>query len=93
MGNFNVHTNSYYKNPRLLSGVADIIGLLPDGRFLAIECKTGKNKQTSSQIEFQRGIEANHGVYFLAYQLEDAEIILNIPHHSVFFPFDKKSNL
>ena len=76
-GNYNKFTNSYYKNPRLLRGVADIIGLLPDGRLLAIECKSGKNKQSAEQINFSNGIVGNKGIYILAYSLDDVEIKLD----------------
>ena len=75
-GNFNKFTNSYYKNPRLLSGVADIIGIKPNGILFAIECKIGKGKQTESQKEFQKNITENGGVYILAYKLEDLEQLL-----------------
>ena len=76
-GNYNKFTNSYYKNPRLTKGVADIIGLLPNGQLLAIECKFGKNKQTETQKEFQTQIEANNGVYLLVYRLEEIEKYFN----------------
>ena len=72
-GNFSKRSNSYYKNPRLLSGVADIIGILPSGKLFAIECKVGKNKQSDRQFEFQKRVEENHGLYLLAYSLEDVE--------------------
>jgi hypothetical protein len=84
-GTYNRFTNTYYKNPRLLSGVADIIGVLPNGRFFAIECKVGKNKQTPSQIEFQKNIEANQGVYMVATQLEGVETYLK---SSLSFPMN-----
>ena len=72
-GNYNKFTNTYYKNPRLRKGIADIIGLMPNGRLLAIECKVGKNKQTESQIEFEKEIIANKGIYILAYDLDELE--------------------
>ena len=53
-------------------GSADIIGLLPDGRLLAIETKC-KTKQSKSQIEFQQNIEANNGLYILARSVEDVK--------------------
>lgn len=56
-----------------LVGSADIIGLLPDGRFLAVECKSKTGKQSDVQKRFQENIEQNHGVYVLAYGVEDLE--------------------
>ena len=56
-------------------GSSDIIGLLPDGRLLAIETKC-KTKQSTSQIKFQHNIEANNGLYILAFTLEDVIMAL-----------------
>jgi len=56
----------------LTTGAADLIGLYaPHGRFIAIETKVGRNKQSPEQIEFQVEIEAHGGVYILAYDLEN----------------------
>jgi hypothetical protein len=54
-----------------LRGSADIIGILPDGRFLAIECKTKKNKLSPAQDYFLKQIKANGGVAILAYSVDD----------------------
>lgn len=71
-GNYSKKTGTYYKNPRLRAGVADILGVLPVyGTLLAIECKVGKNKLTEKQKEFKSDIEKNTGLYILAYTLED----------------------
>jgi len=70
MGNYNPKTNSYYKNIRLLSGVADIIGVLEGGKFFAIEVKSGRNKQTEAQKEFERKVKEKGGIYLLAYDLD-----------------------
>lgn len=51
-------------------GSSDIIGLLHNGRLLAVETKC-KTKQTKDQKEFQRNIEANNGLYILAFTLDD----------------------
>lgn len=59
-----------------IKGAADIIGVLggdsPNrGKLVCIECKSGKNKQQPSQIEFQQRIEEKGGIYILAYCVED----------------------
>ena len=41
-----------------INGVADIIGVLPGGRFLAVECKSSRGKQTAPQRSFQSSVEA-----------------------------------
>jgi hypothetical protein len=48
-----------------LKGSADIIGMLPNGRFLAIEVKTETGKQSDSQKAFEKKVLENHGVYLL----------------------------
>jgi hypothetical protein len=48
-----------------LPGSADIIGILKNGKFLAIECKTGAAKQSKKQIKFEKMIRTFCGVYLL----------------------------
>ena len=61
-----------------LTGVADIIGVLPDGRFLAIEVKADENKKpTEAQQEFLNNIMDRHGIAFVAYCLPDVEKYLS----------------
>lgn len=54
-----------------LKGSADILGILPDGRFLAIECKSATGKQSPEQIVFQDNVNANNGLYILARSVDD----------------------
>lgn len=60
-----------------LPGSGDILGLLPDGKFLSIECKSKTGKQSGVQKRFQENIEQNNGVYVLAYSVKDVEEALN----------------
>ena len=55
-------------------GVADIIGLFPNGRFLAVEVKAPNklNGQSESQKEFETEIIKNGGVYLL---VDSAELL------------------
>lgn len=49
-----------------IKGQPDILGIMPDGRFLGIECKRPSGgKQSESQKWFQSQILANNGVYLL----------------------------
>ena len=48
-----------------MPGVPDIIGILPGGRFLGIECKAKKGKQSDSQMEFEAQCKRLGGVYLL----------------------------
>lgn len=47
------------------AGSSDIIGMLPCGRFLGIECKSKTGRQSKNQIMFQKQVEANGGLYLL----------------------------
>lgn len=63
-------------------GSSDILGILPDGRFLAVECKREKGGVVSEkQKEFLSMIEVNHGVALVVNSIEDLqEKINNISH-------------
>jgi hypothetical protein len=54
-----------------INGIADIIGIAPGGRFLAVECKSDRGRQTPSQREFQKRVEYAGGLYVLARGVED----------------------
>lgn len=56
-------------------GSADIIGVNPHGRFIAIECKSGKNTQQDSQKAWQERVEGCNGLYVVAYSVDDLEAI------------------
>ena len=56
-------------------GVADILGCV-NSRFFAIECKAVNGDQSRCQTEFQASVERNGGVYCLARDLKDVEIML-----------------
>lgn len=54
-------------------GSGDILGLLPDGRFLSVECKTATGTQRKNQRLFQKMVEKNGGVYVVARGTTDLE--------------------
>ena len=58
-----------YGNP----GAPDIIGILPGGRFLAVEVKTATGRQRPEQQAWQRACEARGGLYVLARSVEDID--------------------
>jgi VRR-NUC domain len=49
-----------------IRGISDIVGILPSGRFLAVECKIGKNDLTAEQRDFLEMVERNGGAAFVA---------------------------
>lgn len=58
-------------------GSSDIIGILPDGKFLAIEVKTRLGKLTEHQKDFLKTIKSYGGVSFVARNLDDVKKHLN----------------
>ena len=56
-----------------MKGSSDIIGVHKDGRFIAIECKIGKNKTTPAQDYFLEEIKRHGGIALIAYDLDDVE--------------------
>lgn len=59
----------------IIKGVSDILGTLPDGRFLAIEVKAPGKKYTLTmhQESFLKQVVKNNGVGFVADSLEDVQ--------------------
>lgn len=54
-----------------IKGGSDIIGISKDGRFIAIECKSGYNKASELQSMFLDDIKRRGGIAILAYKFED----------------------
>jgi len=61
------------QDPHRIRGISDILGILPDGRFLAVEVKTKKGRVSPEQQVFLDRINALHGVGFVARSIEDVE--------------------
>lgn len=57
-------------------GSADILGCLPGGRFLAVECKTNTGKLAESQREFLADVRKFGGVAVVARRIEDVAEVL-----------------
>ena len=66
----NIRTGTPFKYG--LVGGADIIGILNDGRFLAIEIKSGNAVQSKEQKNFEAMIKKFGGVYFVATSCDEA---------------------
>ncbi len=61
-----------------IRGVSDILGVLPDGRFLAVECKRGRGGRVSpEQSEFLANVNANGGVGIVVQSVEELEARLD----------------
>lgn len=57
-------------------GMADILAVLPGGRFWAIECKRVGKQPTADQEAFCRAVEAAGGTYTVAYGVGEVERVL-----------------
>lgn len=47
-------------------GIADIVGILPDGRIYFVECKTRTGRQREAQKRWQKAVEALGAIYVVA---------------------------
>ena len=52
-------------------GSADIIGVLPGGRFLGIECKAPRGNLSRHQLEFGQRVRADGGIYMVVRSVDD----------------------
>lgn len=58
-------------------GSSDIIGILPDGRFLAVECKREKGGVLSeAQKDFITAIQNNGGIACVVHSVADLQKII-----------------
>ncbi len=55
------------------AGWPDITGLLPDGRFIGVECKAPGGRQSPAQKDIEQAIRRRNGIYVLARRIEDVE--------------------
>ena len=70
-GTFDPIRQQHRTNRSMLKGVSDILGILDDGRFLAIEVKSRRGVVTPEQKEFIKKINDHDGLAFVARCLED----------------------
>jgi|SRR5579872_2540524 len=66
-----------YRKNTTIKGVSDILGILPTGRFLAIEVKRKGGIVSDEQLEFNYTINKNGGLAFVAYSIDDVIFHLN----------------
>jgi Holliday junction resolvase len=61
----------HWSGPLSKKGVADILGVLPDGRFLAVEVKQPTGRLTWEQEGFIEVINKHGGLAFVARSVEE----------------------
>ena len=74
-GTWDANKETFRKNAGR-NGIADIIGILPSGRFLAVECKAGRGRLSPAQVEFQRDIIQAGGLHIIARSADDVIRVL-----------------
>jgi hypothetical protein len=59
-----------------LKGVSDVLGVLPGGRFIAVETKMAGNEPTLDQQLFLSNVQAHGGLAVVAYDVRELEAAL-----------------
>lgn len=72
-------TNARMMTFGLCVGSSDIIGIAPDGRFLAVEVKTAKGRPTTEQLRFIEAVKKAGGIAGIARSPEDALKLIALP--------------
>jgi len=62
---------THYIRANTAKGMSDIMGILKDGRTLAIECKSAKGTVKAHQHEFLNSISEAGGIAFVARSVDD----------------------
>lgn len=55
------------------AGWPDITGLLPNGRFIGVECKSKRGRQSQMQKAMEWEIRERNGIYILARCVDDVQ--------------------
>jgi len=71
VGIYDAKSGGFRTNPKRLRGVADILGIVGDGKLLAIEVKRGRNKCSEEQTYFLDRIRQGGGVAMVARCVRD----------------------
>lgn len=75
--NAGIHQSDGRYIPSGMVGLSDIMGVMPDGRFLALEVKRIGGKVSPAQQIFLDNVRRNGGVALVAHSVEEVETLLN----------------
>jgi hypothetical protein len=70
-----------------INGVSDILGVLPDGKILAVEVKSKTGKLTQEQEDFLRKVSNRGGLAVMVRSLEDLQKAFRL--HTTPWPIPK----
>lgn len=68
----------YIRTKKSSNGIADVIGVSPDGRFVAVECKKPGGVASKEQVAFIDDVKKRGGFALIAYSLGDVIQALEI---------------
>ncbi len=71
-----------------LKGSSDLLGVLPDGRFLAIECKSAGGRLSPEQADFLERVQQLGGCAIVAFGTDDLELALG--DQTLLFPIETR---
>ena len=61
-----------------MRGAPDIMGILPNGRFLGVEIKTGCGRQSAAQIVWSNRCAEVGGLYIVVRDLKDIDALADV---------------
>lgn len=70
-----------YRKNSSMKGISDIIGIGPNGKFIAVECKINGRLPTLEQKLFILAIHRMHGLSCVAYSLDDVIALIGDKSH------------
>lgn len=76
-GNQVTLTNAHMIKFGLCTGSSDIIGIAPDGRFLAVEVKTKTGRASKEQVQFIEAVRSRGGIAGIARTPSEALQLIN----------------
>jgi len=84
VGIYNAARGSFMRssNPFRIKGTADILGILPGGRMLAIELKSKRGTLSPDQRAFLAEINSRGGLAFMAKSADDVAQQLDSLHNT-----------
>lgn len=66
-----------------INGIADILGVLPDGRFLAVECKRPGGRVRPDQRAFLDSVTASGGLALVVRDVLELQRLLQVEGYEV----------
>lgn len=59
-----------------MQGASDIVGCFPDGRFIAVECKSKKGRLTNSQKRFLEEVRTKGGIALVVRSVDELHLLV-----------------